>query len=208
MKNKYQILYIHGGMTFKNKSDYLFYLKNKEVSIEKKSRWSGEYLENSLGKQFNIIRPRMPLSENAKYEEWKIVFEKYLPQLGENLILIGASLGGIFLAKYLSENKFPQKTISTYLVCPPFDGTHSIPGEDLVGGFRLKSDLSMLDNSSENLYLLFSADDEVVPQYHAEKYKKKLKKAVIKIYKNKNGHFKVKTFPEIVKMIRQDIKKS
>lgn len=205
MKNKYQILYIHGGMTFKNKSDYLFYLKNKEVSIEKKSRWSGEYLENSLGKQFNIIRPRMPLSENAKYEEWKIVFEKYLPQLGENLILIGASLGGIFLAKHLSENKISKKILSIYLVCPPFDGTHSVPGEDLVGGFRLKSDLSMLDNSSENLYLLFSADDEVVPQYHAEKYKKKLKKAVIKIYKNKKGHFKVKTFPEIIKMIKRDI---
>jgi hypothetical protein len=34
--------------------------------------------------------------------------------------------------------------------------------------------------------------------------KNKLKKAVIKKYKSKKGHFKIKTFPEIVKMIKKD----
>jgi len=35
MKIKPQIFMIHGGMTFKNKKDYINYLKNKPVSIEK-----------------------------------------------------------------------------------------------------------------------------------------------------------------------------
>ena len=122
------------------------------------------------------------------------------------IILIGSSLGGIFLAKYLSENKFPKKIISTYLICSPFDNT--LEGEDLVGGFKLKSDLSLLEKNSKNLYLMFSKDDDVVPISHAEKYRKKLKNADIIIFESKNGHFRISEFPEIVKMIKKDIKKS
>jgi len=178
-------------------------LKNREVSIEKKMRWSGDYLDKHLGKSFDIIRPRMPLQDNAKYDDWKLCFESYFPKLENDIILIGSSLGGIFLAKYLAENVFPKKILSTYLVCPPFDNT--LPEEDLAGGFKLKSDLTMLDNSSRNLYLLFSENDEVVPVAHSNKYRSKLKNAVIKVYKNKNGHFKIKAFPEIIKMIKNDI---
>jgi hypothetical protein len=205
MKTKTQIFYIHGGMTFKNRKDYLSYLKNKEISTEKKIRWSDDYLDKELAKNFEIIRPRMPLQEDAKYEDWKIWFERFIPHLRNNVILIGGSLGGIFLAKYLSENKFPKKILSTYLVCPPFDDT--VIGEDLVGGFKLKNDLSLLEKNSKNLYLMFSKDDPSVPVSHAEKYGKKLKNAKIIIYKSKNGHFKITKFPEIVKMVKRDVEK-
>lgn len=81
MKNKLQILYIHGGETFKSRKDYLNFLKNIEVSLEEKKKWSGEFLTKKLGSKFDIIKPRMPLSWNAKYEDWKIYFEKYIPYL-------------------------------------------------------------------------------------------------------------------------------
>ena len=191
-------------MTFNNRKDYLRYLKTKTISIEEKVSWYGEYLKKNLGNKFKIIRPRMPLQDNAKYNEWKIYFERFFPQLENNIILIGVSLGGIFLAKYLSENKFSRKILSTYLVCPPFDD--SLPTETLAGGFKLKSDLSLFEQNSKNINLLFSADDPVVPVSHAEKYRKKLKKADIVIYKNKNGHFLIPKFPEIVKMIKNDLK--
>ena len=103
MKNKTQIFIIHGGMTFKNRKDYLHYLRRREISIEKKIRWSDDYLDKTLGKNFEIIRPHMPLGDNAKYTDWKIFFKRYFPHLRNNIILIGNSLGGIFLAKYLSQ---------------------------------------------------------------------------------------------------------
>lgn len=204
MKNKIQVFIIHGGMTFKAQKDYLHYLRNREVSIQEKVSWKDDFLKNKLGRDFEIIKPRMPLQDNAKYEEWKINFERYFPQLRNNIILIGSSLGGIFLAKYLSENKFPKKILSTYLICPPYD--NSMSGEDLAGGFKLKPDLSLLEKNSTNLYLMFSSDDNVVPVAHAEKYRRKLKKANIIIYNNKNGHFAISEFPEIVKMIKADAK--
>jgi predicted alpha/beta hydrolase family esterase len=202
MKKKLQILMIHGGMTFKTEKDYEYWLKTRKVSIQKRPYWEAD-LENKLGKKFEIIRPRMPLQDNAKYKDWRIAFERYLPLLRHNFILIGSSLGGIFLAKYLSEHKLSKKALSVYLVCAPFDGTLST--EDLVGGFRLKADLSLIERNCKNLHLLFSKDDDIVPASHAEKYRKKLKKAHIVIYKSKKGHFTVSTFPEIIKMIKNDV---
>lgn len=203
-KEKTQLLNIHGGMTFKNKQDYLNYLKTRNISIEKKIRWSDAYLEKELGTELEIIKPQMPLKENAKYEEWKIHFERHIPYLKNNIILVGSSLGGIFLAKYLSENKFQKKILSVYLICPPFDNTNST--EDLVGGFKLKSDLSLIEKNCKNITLMFSKDDEVVPISHAIKYKKKLPNCKIIIYEDKNGHFKIEEFPEIIKMIKENLK--
>lgn len=200
---KTQVFLIHGGMTFKNKKDYLRFLKTRKISIEEKKSWKSD-LKKNLGRNFEIIKASMPLKDNAKYKEWKINFERYFPYLKHNLILIGSSLGGIFLAKYLSENKFPKKILSTYLICPPYD--NSLPGEDLVGGFRLKADLSLLEKNCKNLYLMFSKDDNVVPPSQAEKYRKKLTKAKIIIYKSKNGHFRISSFPEIIKLIKADVK--
>ena len=202
MKKKIKVLVIHGGETFKNDKDYVRYIKTKKVSLEKRTTWAGEYLEKALGGKFHIVRPRMPLQDNAKYRDWKIMFEQYLQLLESPFILIGNSLGGIFLAKYLSENKLHKKAFAVYLTCAPFDDT--LPGDDLVGGFKLKTDLSLLEKNTKNLHLLFSKDDPVVPPTQAEKYRQKLPTADIVIYKNKKGHFDISTFPEIIKMIKTD----
>jgi len=200
MKSKPQIFIIHGGMTFKSRKDYTLWLRSRDVSVERKEKWSEGYLDKKLGKEFDIIRPRMPLQDDAKYEDWKIHFERYFPHLRNNIILIGSSLGGIFLAKYLSENKFPKKILATFMICPPYDNT--IIGEDLVGGFKLGSDLSLIEKNSKNTYLMFSKDDETVPVSHAEKYRNKLKNSEIIIYENKNGHFRISELPEIVRIIK------
>ena len=203
MMMKKQIFIIGGGNTFKNRKDYLSYLKTRKINIEKKPNWSTNYLDKELGKNFQIIRPRMPLEDNAKYDEWKIYFERFFPYLRNNVILIGNSLGGIFLAKYLSENIFPKKILSVYLICPPFDDR--LPNENLVGGFKIKSDMTLLGKNCKNVHLLFSVDDNVVPISHSKKYSRKLKNAKIIIYKNKNGHFQISKFPEIIKMIKKDM---
>ena len=202
-KNKIQVLLIHGGTTFKSDKDYLHYLKTRKITTEKRVSWTGDYLEKSLGKKFEIISPRMPLREFAKYRDWKIHFERYLSLIKNKYILLGTSLGGVFLAKYLSENKLRKKALSVYLVCPPFDNT--LPEEDLVGGFKLGKNLSLIEKNCLNLHLLFSQDDNVVPVSHAEKYRQKLKNAHIVIYKSKGGHFRITKFPEIVKLIFADV---
>ncbi len=202
--SKTQILFIHGGGTFKSRKDFFNYISKVKVSLDSTAKWHGLYFDKKLGSKFEILRPTMPMKDDARYEEWKVYFEKLFPYLRSNIILIGRSLGAIFLAKYLSENKFPKKILATYLIAPPFDDT--LPEEDLCGGFKLKSDLSLLEKNSPKLYLMFSENDNVVPISHADKFRKKLKKVNIIIYPDKNGNFKVSEFPEIVKMIKNNIK--
>src|SRR3989344_9185017 len=159
-KEKSQLFYIHGGMTFNTKQDYLNFLKKREISIERKARWGDEYLRDKLGKKLNIIQPRMPCKDNSNYEEWKIHFERFFPYLTDNIILLGNSLGGIFLSKYLSENQFPRKILAVYLTCPSFEDT-SI-NKKQTSGFILKEDLSFIEKNTDNINLLFSKDDDVV----------------------------------------------
>src|SRR3990167_4103622 len=116
MNSKTQVLVIHGGMTFKSEKDILNYiLKERSVSVGNKVRWSQGTLQKSLGQKFQVTNPRMPLQDYAKYNHWKSYFERYLPLLGKNFILIGESLGAIFLAKYLSEHSLKNKALSVYL---------------------------------------------------------------------------------------------
>lgn len=204
MKKKVDVLYIHGGDTFISDKEYITYLKTKKVSLGKRVRWDSESLQKDLGTKFVVTIPRMPLQDNSRYRDWKIMFENYLPLLKGPFVLIGGSLGGIFLAKYLSENKLPKKALSVYLVCPPFDD--DLPNDRLAGGFELKEDLSLIQKNCKNLHLLFSRDDDVIPIAHAEKYRIKLPTAQIIVFKSKNGHFNIERFPEIVRMIKADVR--
>ena len=150
-----------------------------------------------------ILRPKMPFKDYANYEDWKVHFERYIEKVENEVILIGSSLGGIFLMKYLSENIYPKKIISLYIVGSAFDGT----GRKYIAGcFYLPKDLSRVEINCKNINLLFSVDDDIVPIFHAEKYKEKLPSASIFKYPDINGHFKIKEFTEIITMIRNDIK--
>lgn len=201
MTRKKQIFFVHGGEAFGKYSDYLEYLKTRKVSLAKWNNWRDAYLDKKIGRDFEIIRPRMPNPDNAKYLEWRLNFENYLPLIKSGVILIGVSLGGIFLAKYLSENKFPKKISALILVAAPYDGR--LPGEYFNGGFKLKSDLSLIEKNCKNITLFFSKDDKVVPLEHSAKYSQKLNNADIVILDSKNGHFRITEFPELVKLIKQ-----
>lgn len=201
------LIYIHGGTTFKNKKDYFDYLKNKEITLEEFKSWSGEYLEKNLSKYFQIIRIKMPCKERSNYKEWKIIFEKYLELLKKekrSVVFLGYSLGAMFLVKYFSENKVDNlKIISIHLVAPPFDEKNSI--EELSGGFKLRKNLSLLTQQIKNLYFYFSEDDAIVPSYHKEKYQKKISEAKFFVFKDKNGHFLIEEFPELIKEFKKQL---
>ena len=66
-------------------------------------------LDKVLGGGYEVLIPQMPNSQNARYSEWKILFEKIISILDDEIILIGHSLGGIFLVKYFSENDYAKK---------------------------------------------------------------------------------------------------
>ncbi|KKT94693.1 MAG: hypothetical protein UW97_C0035G0009, partial [Parcubacteria group bacterium GW2011_GWA2_45_15] len=116
---KKQVVVIHGGDTFETYEEYLNFLRGYEIDIERyksdKRDWK-PWLRQRLGSDYEVILPIMPNKTNARFDEWKIWFEKFIPFLHDNVLLIGHSLGGTFLAKYLSENQFKKKIKAVFLV--------------------------------------------------------------------------------------------
>jgi len=196
---KKQILIIPGGDIFDTYDEYLNFLKNCDIDIEKIKRgnWRNN-LQKNLGDEFEVICPTMPNKNNAKYSEWKIWFERLFPFLREEAILIGSSLGAIFLTKYLSENILPIKIKAVFLVAPPFDDET----KESLGDFKLLGTLERFREQVKNIFIFHSKDDPVVPFYELDKYSKSLPDAEKIIFENR-GHFnKDKEFPELVEIIK------
>ncbi len=190
---KKQVIVIHGGDTFETYKEYLDFLRNYKIDIERyrsgKDDWK-PWLRGKLGNDYEVIRPIMPNKNNAQFSEWKLWFEKFVPFLNDEVILIGHSLGGTFLAKYLSENQFSKKIKAVFLVGAVYDKDDE---GYLVVSFALPEKLNLQTNQ---IYLYHSKDDPVVPFSALGQYKKALPKAEIRVFEDR-GHFNQEEFPEL-----------
>ncbi len=194
-----QVLIIHGGNIWKRYEDYFDYLKTRELSLErlKQRDWKKDFQNGALGEGYDVIAPQMPNGQSAVYAEWKLWFERILGLLDQDLILIGHSLGGIFLAKYLAENDINRKVLGTILVAPPFD----IDEHQNNGQFSLPSSLDRFASQGGKVFLYFSKDDPVVPFADLAKYEQVLPSATPRVFEDRK-HFNQETFPELVADIK------
>ncbi len=201
-----QIIFIHGWETFDDKEQYHDFLRDKKYDPYKvkESRWR-DSLEEKIWNNFEYFFPAMPAKQNADYEAWKIWFEKVLPYIhNDKLVLIWHSLGGIFLAKYLSENMFSKKIDQLHLVAPVFDDSGMI--WEWVWSFELWEQelFSNISNMTEKIFLYHSRDDFVVPYDHSEKYLEYLPDADLISFEDR-GHFLQAEFPELIENIKNNI---
>lgn len=192
-----QVLVIHGGDSFATYEEYLNDLREHEVTIDDQSKGWKSLLAEALGATYQVILPRMPNATNARFLEWKIWFEKYLHLLNDDVLLVGHSLGGSFLAKYLATEEPARRIRGTFLVAAPYatDG-----GRALVE-FDVPQSLSKFEAQGGELFLYHSTDDPIVTYAESIKFKQALPRARFRSFSNR-GHFLQSTFPELVEDIR------
>jgi hypothetical protein len=194
-----QIIVIHGADSFATYEDYIHSLEGRTLtSLDdlKRKGWKAT-LGEVLGDAYDVIVPVMPNKDNAKYNEWKIWFEKILPLVNDDAIFVGHSMGGIFLVKYFSEQMYTKNIKALFLVSAPHE---DIPGEPL-GDFNFKEDCNILTSKTKNIFLYHSKDDPVVPFSHGERYSQELTGSFFRIFENRS-HLHQEHFPEIVDDIR------
>ena len=196
---KTTVLVIHGGNTYNTYEEYINNLSSKTVDLDRLRYGVGwkDTITGDLGDDYDVFLPSMPNSSNAQYNEWKIWFEKVMAAMPQKLILVGHSMGGIFLAKYLSENTINNEILALFLVAAPYTST---PEENLAS-FELGNNVSSLNNASENIVLYHSQDDEVVPIADLYEYQQQLPNAEAVTF-NDRGHFLQEHFPELVEKIK------
>lgn len=194
---KQQIIVIHGGDSFNSYEEYISALKTwpvkRETFLPRKNDWKDD-LQISLGKNYEILQPRMPNKQNSRFIEWKIWFERMFPFLDQKVILVGHSLGGMFLAKYLAENKFPKQIIQLHLVAAPHNRTADI------GDFTIPNDLSGISKQSKIIYLYQSKDDPIVDFSELGVWQESLRLAKSLVFEDR-GHFVQESLPELIENI-------
>lgn len=196
----HQIIFIRGGETFDNNEQFYSYLKNVPYNpFEKRKNWR-DWIEWAMSTDYEMMAPVMPNKQNADYLAWKIWFERLFPFLNDQkLIIIGQSLGGLFVAKYLSENQFP-KIINQLHLCSPVFSSDGLT-EETAGNFILDpSKLASLEQQAEEIYLYHSHDDKSVPFSHSEQYRKFLPKVIFQEFDGR-GHFTQPAFPELLENV-------
>ena len=193
---KPQVVVIHGGTAFNTHDDYLTSLRTKEVRLDRTPRtdWKDTLAETLP--DYEVIYPYMPSAGNAKYSEWCIWFERLVPLFHDNITLIGHSLGGVFLAKYLSEHVLPVSVASIHLVAAPYDADGVDEG---LADFRITTPVQL---PTKNVYLYYSTDDFIVPITEGEKYRRDLPDAEYVSFTDRGHFFMQQTFPELVERLR------
>lgn len=198
-----QVVFIHGGDSFSDEADFLAYLRTTTLRNprgEKTPRWT-DTLRADLGSAYELYQLSMPNSDNADYQAWSIWFERHFEYWEDGVVLVGWSLGGMFLAKYLSEKIFPLRIKALILLGAPCGHFEDATGND-CGSFQFEvTNLARLSDQVADLSILHSTDDFVVPFTHAEDYKTALPKASLITFTDKN-HFLQPTFPELITLIK------
>lgn len=204
---KQQVFHIHGGESFQRHEDFVVRLQtvdlwhllsDREDTPFKK--WTSR-LADDLGENYEVIMPPMPNKQNAKFAEWSIWFERHFNHLQDGAILMGYSLGAMFLAKYLSQNNLPFRPKAVFLLAgayrlPSFDDTDC--SDFLVAPESVCSAISKTDR----LIIMHSQDDHVVPYEHGVTLSNIMPDAEFVSYTDKN-HFLIPEFPQLLKIIRE-----
>jgi predicted alpha/beta hydrolase family esterase len=138
----------------------------------------------------------MPNGTNANYDEWVIWFGRIAEVVVDNVILVGHSMGGIFLAKYLSEHDFPKKIRATLLVAAPYEDETR---EDLAS-FKITGGLEKFVGQGGEI-IFYHGTNDIVPLSELKLYKKSVPRAETHEL-SAQDHFVREAFPEIIETIK------
>jgi len=194
-----QVCIIHGGSTFESYDQYLTDLRTKDVKYERllySPDWKPGLAVTLQAEGYDVLMPGMPCKQNAQYSEWTLLFDKIVPFLQLDTVLIGHSLGGIFLAKYLSS--YPEvHAAKLILLAAPYDDET----DEALASFKLTGDITPLAYSADEIHLFHSEDDPVVRIGELHKFQRQLPSAVTHLFTDRS-HFFAPDFPELLAVIR------
>ncbi|MFE0558652.1 alpha/beta hydrolase [Paenibacillus sp. NPDC058910] len=153
-------------------------------------------LKEQLGEVYHVSSPAMP---DPDYALWKAQITNEINALNGEVLLVGHSLGGSVLLKYLSEEDCQLTISGLFLIAAPYWGKDDDwQSED----FRLPDSFATMLPRISSLYLYHSRQDPVVPFAHAQHYVKQLPQAVTRVYEGDDHYFR-EGLPELVDDIKR-----
>ncbi len=166
---KRQVLFVHGG--------------GQEAFEEDKKLAAN--LQDVLGAAYDLRYPEMPDADSPEYESWKEQIAKELAALDGEVILVGHSLGGSIVLKYLSEVMVEKPVVGLFLIAAPYWGAEDWE----VNEYALQDDFASKLPGELPVFLYHSRDDQVVPFAHLALYAEKLGQATSREFDGRGHQF-------------------
>ena len=184
--SKQTIIYIHGAGTQEPDSE---------------SELLCNEFEREFGDTYLFHAPQMPDPNNPDYQTWMEVLDACIHKSDGPLILIGHSLGGSVILKYLSENIVETEVQQVLLLAAPFWGSNGWN----ISRYQLKNEHVDQLLRFSNINFFHCLDDEVVPASHLEEYLSLIPHANGQVFKT-GGHCFTDCIGKIKNQIRQQNK--
>jgi predicted alpha/beta hydrolase family esterase len=127
-----------------------------------------QWLREELEPEYMIHDPVIEDPDAPSYEMWETMLDRELCGINGDVILIGHSLGGSVLAKYLSEKTCRFQPAGLFLVAAPWWGAGGWDAEE----FALDTGSRKQLPSIPMVRIYHCTDDPVVPFRHAKLYQK------------------------------------
>ncbi len=134
-------------------------------------------LRDALGPSYDVRYPRMPLDDSAQYRDWTARIASELPARGTEVVLVGHSVGGSVLLRFLCEESVEASVTGLFVIAAPFWGADAFWDWDDT---RLPEDAAEKLVAVSRIGMYHSRDDEVVPFSHLALYSAGLPQASIR----------------------------
>ena len=142
-------------------------------------------LQDVLGAAYAVPYPEMPDEDSPSYEAWRGQIAKHLAALDGEVFLVGHSLGGSILLKYLSEEEVEKPVAGIFLVAAPYWGSEDWE----VSEYALRDSFASRLPGELPVFFYHSRDDELVPFAHLALYTEKLAQAAFHEFDGRGHHF-------------------
>jgi len=151
------------------------------------------WLNLQLAHDYEIIHPVMLHPEAPDYQAWKPRLQEELARLRDGVLLIGHSLGGSLLLKYLAEESISFSMDGLFLIGAPYWG-----GDDnwQHPPFNLPADFPATLPNIAHIFLYQSQDDPIVSSTHLGLYAKAMPQAIARMLIG-SDHFFASGLPEL-----------
>jgi predicted alpha/beta hydrolase family esterase len=160
------------------------------------SRKLVESLRQQLGSDYQILAPEMPDPDNPRHLAWRDQIEQELGRLSADVLLIGHSLGGSTLLKYLAEGTYHRSIAGLFLVAAPYWGK-----QDWELEYAVPDDFASRLPPISQIFLYHSRSDEEVPFASLKRYQEHLPQATVRVLEGTQH-----AFTEGLPLLAQDIK--
>jgi predicted alpha/beta hydrolase family esterase len=157
-------------------------------------------LQQLLGSSHDVRYPEMNNENNPAPDKWMLQIKEELVTMNDTVILVGHSVGGSILIKFLVEEKLKNTIAGIFLIATPFWGGGGWTYEGYEKLVLPNKEYTKLSNDVP-IFLYHSHDDDTVPFAHLALYANRFPNATVREL-DERGHQLNNDLTEIAKDIK------